>query len=181
MDKLDACFEALRSSDSRTISQRVDRMLAMSLYVEDGSFYGVDEPLVLMEDARVSYINGCFVAALISAMSSIEHMLLYEINARGIAYFKPEKRDSISNTLKLLGLKTVGDEELIEELVGLNNIRNAYVHPKEESNLFRRVNRAKAAGVTPNDISKQDAESAIKVMYKVFDLTTKLGYLSEFE
>lgn len=181
MDNFDACVEALRSADSTTISQRAGRMLAMSLYIQGGSFYGVDEPLVIMEDARVSYINGCFVAALISAMSSIEHMLLYEINAQGVAYFKPKRRDSMSNTLELLTVKTAGDEELIEELVRLNKIRNAYVHPKEESHDFRRVNRAKAAGVAPNDISKQDAESAVKAMYKVFDLTTKLGDASEFK
>ena len=181
MDKLEACVEALRRADLRTISQRADRMLAMSLYIEGGSFYGVDEPLVLMEDARVSYINGCFVAALISAMSSIEHMLLYEINFQGITYFEPKKSDSISNTLELLRLKTIGDEDLLEELGKLNSIRNAYVHPKGELHPFRRVNRAQAAGVAPSVISKQDAESAINAMYKVFDLTMKLGDLSEFK
>lgn len=155
-------------------------MLAMSEYISGYCSYGADEPFVLMEDARVSYINGCFVASFISAMSSIEHMLICELNSRGFNKFEGVKIDGISISVKCLKANTRGNEALWDKLCDLIQRRNAYVHCQKEKHHMRRVNRAKEIGAAPNEISNQDAEAAIKAMYEVFDSTIKFGDLSEF-
>lgn len=180
MSKLEDCIEALRRADSRTISQRASRMLAMSEFISGYCSYGADETFVLMEEARVSYINGCFVASFISAMSSIEHMLVCDLSLRGFTSFEGEKIDGIFKSVKCLKANTRGNEALWDKLCDLIQKRNAYVHIKKEKNALRRVNRAKEIGAAPNEISTQDAEAAIKAMYEVFDATIKPGDLSEF-
>lgn len=167
------CIDALRRSDEKTMSQRVERMVAISHFIELVSYCGVDEPIAMMEDARVSYINGCFVASMISAMSSIEHMLLLELHDRGITSHDEKKIESMSNSISCLRDVTAGNDKLLDTLTELNKIRNAYVHPKKDSFHLRRTNRAKELGVSVDQISQQDALRAIEAMYQVFKLTLK--------
>ncbi|WP_157767126.1 hypothetical protein [Pseudomonas sp. HLS-6] len=173
MSSEEICIEALRRSDERTMLRRAERMVAISRVIEGVSYCGVDEPIAMMRDAGASYINGCFVTSMISAMSSIEHMLLLELHDRGFTTHNKKNVDSMSKGISCMRDVTTGNEALLDTLDELNKLRNAYVHPQKENFHRRRTNRAKKAGTSVDEISQQDAFCAIEAMYQVFNLTLK--------
>jgi hypothetical protein len=163
-------IEALRWFDDDSRPKRASRIeWASSLYQSPGMVAGELVQLNLMEEARVCYINGQFLAAMLCATSAVEHLLVAEVEERicqsAKLTFGPliEKADA-------MGLLP---PEVIERLKVLNERRNPVAHrrpPEDKSTLTSRYLEKK---VHPNVLLEADAKHSLEVMYEVFLLLLK--------
>lgn len=75
---------ALQQADNDTRDGRVERMIQASAHaVPFGIIHGRIESLALLEEARMCYVNGQNIAALIVALSYVEHALADALSPRG--------------------------------------------------------------------------------------------------
>lgn len=163
-------IEALRWFDDDSRPKRASRIeWASSLYQSPGMVAGELVQLNLMEEARVCYINGQFLATMLCATSAVEHLLVAEL----------EERINLSGKLTLGPLIEKADAmsllppEVIERLKVLNERRNPVAHrrpPEDESTLASRYLQKK---VHPNVLLEADAKLSLEVMYEVFLLLLK--------
>lgn len=156
-------IESLNRADQQTIERRAERMMQISPLIISQSRIGEDELLSMVEEARVCYINGLNISTLIVASSCIERMLITELKHHNAP------NETFQSAIKKHRETARYPEGLLNTVDSLRVARNAYVHNKPNSNKSRRVNRAMAADVAPTTISEDDALSAIKTMYKLFN------------
>jgi hypothetical protein len=78
-------IDALAWYDEHSRVARAERIAwASSLYQTQGIVAGPIVPLHLMEEARISFVNGQFMAVVLSATSVVEHLLLENLEANSI-------------------------------------------------------------------------------------------------
>jgi hypothetical protein len=84
--------DALKWYDEHSRQARVARIAwASSLYQSPGVVFGEIIPLSLMEEARICFVNGQFMACVLCATSVVEHLLVVELEARGVKNTSPFK------------------------------------------------------------------------------------------
>jgi hypothetical protein len=73
-------INALKWFDETTRVERAKRIdWASSLYQSPGLVSGEVVPLSMMEEARVCFVNGQFMATVLCATSVVEHLLVAEL------------------------------------------------------------------------------------------------------
>jgi len=118
----------------------------------------------LMQEARVCYINGQFLATMICATSAIEHLLVVELQERTVLSGK----QTLGLLIKASNTKQLLPPVVIERLETLAERRNPVVHrrdPDDESTLASRYLKNK---VHPDILFEADAKFSLEVMYEVF-------------
>ncbi len=130
--------DALKWYDDDTRRARVERIeWSSALYQPMGIVVGNFLPSSLMEEARLSFVNGQFMGALLCATSVVEHLLVEELETLGLTGGQTTLGPSI---------KTAKDNRILpattcENLEHLNNLRNPLAHrrnPQDPSTLVAR-------------------------------------------
>jgi hypothetical protein len=116
----------------------------------------------MMEEARVCFVNGQFMATVLCATSVVEHLLVAELEGELTG------KSMLGKTIKAAEEKQIYPTAMIKDLRELNELRNPLAHRREASDLSTLANRYLAKQVHPDAIKEQDARSSLEVMYKYF-------------
>ena len=163
-------INALKWFDENTRVERAKRIdWASSLYQSPGLVSGEDVPLSMMEEARVCFVNGQYMATVLCATSVVEHLLVAELE--GTLPGKPTFGNSIDAAEKA----QIYPAAMIKDLRELNELRNPLAHRRDACDPSTLVNRYLEKRVHPNAIKEHDACHSLEVMYKYFLQVLKPG------
>lgn len=164
-------IDALRWYDDDSRSARASRIeWASSLYQSRRMVSGELVQLSLMEEARVCFVNGQFLATVLCATSAVEHLLVAELQAKIVLAGKTTLGPLIQKACdENLFLPTV-----IQRLQTLNERRNPLAHRRDPGNESTLASRYLQHQLHPNALMENDARFAMEVMYEVFLLLLRL-------
>ena len=163
-------IQALLRSDESTRIARAERIEWASHHDSRPSAYaGPVDTLRLIEEARVCFVSGHFLATLLLVTSFVEHTLADELNELGLSNGNPTLGRMISLARDHLSLP--GD--LLDRADSLRKLRNPFVHRRPETDPDTLGNRFLSAKVHPDTIMETDAKLALDVMYELFRLTLR--------
>lgn len=164
--------DALKWYDDDSRRARVERIeWASALYQPSGMIVGSLLPLSLLEEARICFVNGQFIGAVFCATAVVEHLLVEELENRGLTNGKVTLGPSIAIARDHLILPA----SACERMERLNGLRNPLVHRRDQQDPSTLVARYQAHGVHPTTILEADARFALEIMYEVFQLFLKRG------
>lgn len=162
--------EALSHSDALRRSERADRIVWLSRYEQaPGIIAGRLEPLSLLKEARVCYIDGHYIAVLLTAAAFIEHTIVEELEEQAIVGPRDTRYDAISKARNA----NVFPTSLLDRTGQLRLIRNAFAHRKPDDHEHSLETRFRAHRIHPTSVLEQDAQEAIDLIYDYFRLTLK--------
>lgn len=168
--KYQKLIDALKWFDENTRVERAKRIdWASSLYQSPCLVSGEVVPLSMMEEARVCFVNGQYMATVLCATSVVEHLLVAELEGRLTG--KPTLGKSINAAEKA----KIYSAAMITDLRELNELRNPFAHWRDASDLSTLANRYLAKQIHPDAIKEQDARRSLEVTYKYFLQVLKPG------
>ena len=144
-------------------------LYALLVRANPSAYMGRPETLHLLEETRQVFVNGHFVATLMLAVSVIEHCIVEECELRGLI----KESRPLSQVLEIAEHNLVLPNEWFKDICLLVRRRNPFAHlkpPKHPHGLGQRIRLEKRH---PKEIIQQDAELAIRYMYKVFSATLR--------
>jgi hypothetical protein len=163
-------IDALKWFDEDTRVERAKRIdWASSLYQSPELVSGELVPLSMMEEARVCFVNGLYMATVLCATSVVEHLLVAELE--GALTGKPTLGPAIDAAEKA----QIHSAATIKDLRELNELRNPLAHRRDASDPSTLTNRYLTKRVHPDAIKEQDARRSLDVMYKYFLQALKPG------
>ena len=169
MEKLD---EALSAGDERRRPERIHRIIWLAEHEHlPVTIMGRTETLHLLQEAREVFVDGHYAAAILLAISVINHSLVEELQLRNDIQSDP----GIEKVLKRSEVLRVLPAEWFAPIRQLVSRRHPFVHLKEpahEHGLGQRVMQEK---VHPTCLLEQDARDAIMFMFRVFRTTLREG------
>jgi hypothetical protein len=68
-------LKALEAYDTASREDRAQRLVWLSQFAVPGAVLGRSEPPALVEDARACFINGLYIAALLTALACIDQCM----------------------------------------------------------------------------------------------------------
>lgn len=163
-------IDALKWFDENTRVERAKRIdWASSLYQSPGLVSGEVVPLSMMEEARVCFVNGQYMAAVLCATSVVEHLLVAELESTLTG------KSTLGTSIDAAERAQIYSAAMIKDLRELNELRNPLAHRRDASDLSTLANRYLAKQVHPDAIKEQDARRSLEVMYKYFLHVLKPG------
>lgn len=163
-------LEALETYDAQTRKARAERIQWLSL---DGPtlpvVMGRTETLHLIEEARQSFINGHFIAALLVSMACIEHCMVEELELLGLIQGSPQ----FGQAIKIATRNQVFPPDWLERAERLSLRRNSFVHLKEPDHRHALGARIREEQKHPQTIVEADAKDAVSLMYDFFVATLR--------
>lgn len=149
---------SLELADASDREMRADRIEWMSdVVVSAGAIMGPADSLWILEEARVCFVDGHFVAALVLCCAFADQVISDELRDRGFR--------SVSSDLAVCRENSVFDGGLLNDIEALRKIRRGYVHRLSDDHHNRLHNRIRARNLHPRRIMEDDAKLAIKCMY----------------
>src|SRR4051812_37303695 len=89
---------------------------------------GRPEVLHLKEEARVCYVNGLYVATLLTALACVEQMLSEELRPSPLT---KKNRIDLENLIKAARKANLVDAPILDDADKLREFRNAFAHTKK--------------------------------------------------
>ncbi|WP_426339944.1 hypothetical protein ACN9MZ_27340 [Pseudoduganella sp. S-14] len=161
----DQLIEAVTWHDEQTRAKRVDRMRwSSSLKPEAGLVFGKPEPLAVLEDARASFVNEYYVAAIMTATAYIDHALGTLLSRRK---FKPQE-NTLSARIRAARRKKILTKDVLNRIDTLRKIRNPFAHEMPSDHPMNLGNRVQSEARHPQAILEDDAKEALTLMYVVY-------------
>lgn len=149
-----ALLDALTEYDESTRPARAERIAWVSQHSSLPSvIIGRAETLYLLGEAREVFVNAHFAAALMLAVSVIEHSLVEECQLRGLFQGSPP----LSQVLKVAQEHAVVPSEWLSCLQLLVLRRNPYAHLKDSTHEHGLGRRLQKERIHPQVILRQDA------------------------
>lgn len=176
----EALLEKLARLDELSRAQRLARHKWVAQYLPEPAAYQSSlETIELMAQARVSYVNGQFIAAVMLAAAFVEHSLAGELAGRGLS----PKKNGFADLVEAATNNNLLPVDVLEETSALGKLRNPYAHrfdPEDESRYaatlsgrFQSSTEVGRPARHPLTVMEADAQMALKLMYEYFNLTLK--------
>lgn len=162
---LESLIKALAWFDDKSRIERAQRIAwASSLYEQRGVVAGALVPLQLMEEARVSYVNGQYMAVVLAATAVIEHLLTEELEVQSSV----RKSWTFGATIQRARTSTQLPASVLDDADRLRLLRNHLAHRSAESSVGSLSERYREQKVHPETLLDGDARLALNTMYEVF-------------
>jgi hypothetical protein len=160
----------LERFDALTRPARAARLVWLSQF-QDGpaAVMGRMESLDLLEQSRVCYLHGFYVAVLLTSTAFIEQTLIEELEYHNDTSPRHTFELAISAARKAKLLP----DNVLDATDKLRVIRNPWTHKKADSHEHRLHVRMQKEQRHPLTILEEDAQSAIQTMYAAFYATLK--------
>ena len=161
---------ALEESDHLRRGVRADRLEWLSLHIASAPVVsGRAETLHLLDEARSTFVDGHFVAALMVAMAFIEHSVVDELQLLGHINGSP----TFSEAIRFAEHKKVFPPDWLVRAKRLGLRRNPFVHLKKSGHAHSLETRVMEEKRHPNAIMEADAKDALDLMYSFFVATLR--------
>jgi hypothetical protein len=164
-------IDALKWFDEQYREDRADRLIWLSQFQPEFGLIASErlEPLSLLEEARVCFVNGNFIAALLVASSYIEQVLVSELEERSIV----GPRETLQKAMETARAANIFAATLLDGADHLRLIRNPYVHRKPDEHAHNLTTRYRAQDAHPQWFLEADAKLALELMYGYFQSTLR--------
>jgi len=163
-------LQALSHSDESTRAERADRIEWLAQRDTRPSAYsGPMDTLRILDEARLCFTCGHFVATVMLATSFLEHTLADELGDLSLIKGKPTLEQIIKLARSHLSLP--GD--LLDRADRLRSVRNPFTHRRPDDDQDTFGNRFLSSKTHPDTILEADAQLAIGVMYELFQRTLR--------
>jgi hypothetical protein len=173
-DGIERLIEALAWHDNESRAKRAERIAwASGLYQAPGVVMGRIVPLALMEEARICFVNGQFMATILSATSVVEHLLVDELETRGVSGKKGTFRDAIECARKAKAFPIT--TPMLDDADQLRQRRNPLVHRNADEGEHSLGERYLKRQVHPRTVLEGDARFALTLMYDFFRSVLRAG------
>lgn len=160
--------KAFRESDDRRRPKRVERIIWLSEHMNlPSAIVGRTETMHLLQEARDTFVDGHFAAALLLAVSVINHSLIEELQLRKII----ENDPGLSTVLSKTEEHNILNAEWLPVIRKIVSIRHPYVHFKEPDHKHGLSMRTINEKTHPAYLLEADAREAMVIMYRVFKAT----------
>ena len=157
--------DALEWYDENTRLDRAKRIdWASSLYSSRGLVSGEVVPMGMIEEARISFVNGQYLATVLCATSVVEHLLVAELEASSAT----TRNLTLGGAIKVAENAQMYSPEIIRSLRELNEFRNPLAHRRDADDPSTLANRYLAKKIHPESLKEQDARRSLEVMYQFF-------------
>ncbi|OGB01344.1 MAG: hypothetical protein A3E79_12090 [Burkholderiales bacterium RIFCSPHIGHO2_12_FULL_61_11] len=162
--------EALERADADSRHARVERIKWLSLHERrPGAILGRTETMRILSEARETFIDGHFVAALLLATSFIEHTLAEELQLLGHVTDSP----NFANAVAIARKHKVFPEDWLARTDALRLKRNPFSHLKEPDHKHNMGVRFRKLRIHPMRMLEADAKDAIGLMWDYFVATLR--------
>lgn len=163
---------ALEAFDISSRPSRADRLLWLAQFHRDLSgITGPPEVMDLREEARVCYMNGLYVATLLTALACVEQMLSDELRP---APRTKKNRLDLESLIRAARKADLVPGPTLDDADRLRELRNAFSHQKDDdAQAFRLGVRVRVERKHPRSLLEADAQLAIRTMYAVFHATLR--------
>ena len=169
-DPTDELEKALRDSDDCRRPSRIQRIIWLSEHTHlPSAIMGRIETLHLLQEARETFVDGHFSAALLLAISVINNSLIEELQLRGVIQTDPGLKSVLAKSEEQ-GIIPIGWFPPIRQLVSR---RHSFVHFKEPGHEHGLSARIIQESSHPAHLLETDARDAIQFMYRVFRATLR--------
>lgn len=163
-------IDALSRVDESSRGKRADRIEWLAQHISHpGAVIGDMAVLHMMEEARLCFISGHFVGALLLATSFIEQTLSEELEGVVPAQERRTFEQMIKSARKHLPLPS----DLLDSTDRVRELRNPFTHRKANGHPHSFGTRFLAAKAHPASILEADAKLAMAVMYEWFRRTLR--------
>lgn len=162
--------EALKARDDRVRPERIQRIIWLAEHENlPSAFVGRTETLHLLREAREVFVDGYYAAALLLAISVINHSLIEELQFRDEIQSDPGLQTVLarSESLQIIPAKWFAP---IKQLVAR---RHPFVHFKDSDHKHGLGVRVMHEKVHPTLLLEQDARDAVRFMFLVFRATLR--------
>jgi len=130
---------------------------------------GRTETMHLLQEARETFVDGHFAAALLLAVSVINHSLIEELQLRGIVKNDP----GLAKVLAKSEEQNILPAEWLPAIRKIVSLRHPFVHFKEPDHEHGLGMRTINKKTHPAHLLEADAREAMKFMYGVFKATLR--------
>jgi hypothetical protein len=164
-------IEALKWFDEQYRDDKAERLIWLSQFQAEFGLIASDrlEPLSLLEEARVCFVNGNFIAALLVATSYIEQIIVSELVDQSIG----GPRDTLQKAIETARSAKLFAPKLLDGADQLRLIRNPFVHRKPDGYVHSLTARFRAQDIHPDKLLEADAKLALELMYGYFHSTLR--------
>jgi hypothetical protein len=155
---------ALKKHDINTFDSRLVRLKYLDSLQTPTSMFGNMEPIYMFDEARLTYLNGAFIATVLLCQAFVEHWLSGYISGK---HKNSKTAITLDGMLKQCRKEGLLHEYLIEKIDTLRLVRNPYTHPKSYDYPYSLSKRLIKMYAEPAEIMEQDARNAIEVMHAI--------------
>jgi hypothetical protein len=161
---------ALGESDELRRIGRAERIEWLALHeISPPVLMGRVETMQLLREAREVFVDGHFAAALLVALSFIEHTLVEELQLLGHVKGSPK----FSQAIIVAEEKNVFPADWLARAKKLSLRRNPFAHLKDAENEHTLGERIRNEQRHPIAILESDAKDSIDLMYSFFTATLR--------
>ena len=156
---------ALIKNDRETLSARLDRLRHLqSIFPQGYGFLSGVETAYIFDEAKMTYLNGQFVAAILLAQAHIEHRLQGYVAGRGENQIA---KSGLAKITKYLRSNNLLHKFLLDRIDRLRKMRNPFSHLQDFDYPDSLSKRAIAYKYNFSETLRHDAEFALALMYEV--------------
>lgn len=161
---------ALARTDEHTRESRAERIEWLSQCSEQpGAVMGDMAVLHMMEEARLCFISGHFIGAILLATSFIEQTLSEELES----VVPAQDRHTLQGMIKSARERLSFPGDLLDRTDRLRELRNPFTHRKAPDHRHAFGARFLSIRKHPGSILFEDAKLAMGVMYEWFRRTLR--------
>ncbi|MFN2524741.1 MAG: hypothetical protein ABR505_00530 [Actinomycetota bacterium] len=151
--------------DRDTLEARVARLVWLNKVFPTGYGFGMPfESFFVFDEAKMTFLNGQFIATSLLATAFIEHRFASVLAARG---FVRESRAGFKRIVATLRAKGWVNSLLLDKVDLIRQRRNPFVHLKEFNHAHNLARRSVDSRTDPYELIESDAKEALTVMYTV--------------
>jgi hypothetical protein len=156
---------AVERYDRDTLDSRVARLEWLHKVFPSGYGFGMPfESAFVFEEAKMTFLNGQFIATSLLATAFLEHRLGSICASRG---FVRESRAGLRRIIAKLREEGLVASVLLDKADYIRQRRNPFVHLKDFDHEHNLARRAIDQQTSPYDLIERDAKEALTVMYTV--------------
>jgi hypothetical protein len=151
--------------DRETLPARLDRLRHLQTIFPKGySFLSALETAFVFDEAKMTYINGEFIATILLAQAHIEHRLQGYVASRGGCRLAKAGLARITEFLRTHDFLHVF---LLDRIDRLRKIRNPFTHLQDSDYPYSLTRRSLERHNDWAETLREDAEFALTLMYEI--------------
>jgi hypothetical protein len=131
------------------------------------SYFGPIETFYVFDEAKSSFVYGCFVATTVLSAAVVEHWLTDRVSERGHA---KEAERGFAAMIQCCREHNLLNAALVDRIDRLRLIRNPFMHVKGVNHPHTLSRRLGKQRTHPERVLEQDAKDSLITMYTVVAL-----------
>lgn len=156
---------SLRKYDRDSFGGRLDRLKYLkNIFPKGYGFILSPESSYILDEVKITFINGQYVATIMLAQAFIEHML--QGTVCGAESEKVSKR-GLGTIVKWIRNNKPEHSYLMKEIDHLRKFRNPFCHLRPSDDPDTISQRMFQSGMHPDAILEEEAKKAVVLMYEI--------------